>query len=158
MNRKPFALGALIVLSGCVTVPEPAAPILSSSEKSKAIVLEFVEVVLFGGNLALAPDYLHVDYIQHNPKIPGGLDGFVAYFTELNAQLNQMNATIEGDIEHIIAEDEHVMVVIAYKIDGPIEVRFRAADLFRVADGKIAEHWDVREGETLRDHQLLMQN
>ena len=158
MRRKLFTLGALIVLNGCITVPEPVAPILSTTEKSKAMVLEFVEVVLFGGNLDLAPEYLHDDYIQHNPKIPGGLDGFVSYFTDINAQLAQMNATIHGEIEHVIAEDDLVMVVIAYSIEGPIKVRFRAADLFRVEQDKIAEHWDVREGETLRDHQLLMQN
>lgn len=158
MKGVQFAWGALIFLGGCVTAPESVAPSTSNSDKSKAIVLEFVNVVLFGGDLAQAERYLHNDYIQHNPKIPGGREGFVSYFTELNTQLEQMNATIEGEIEHVIAEDDHVMIVIAYRIDGPIKVRFRAADLFRVENGKIAEHWDVREGETLRDHQLLMQN
>jgi predicted SnoaL-like aldol condensation-catalyzing enzyme len=122
------------------------------------LVLDFFDKVLLGGDLSLADQYLRADYIQHNPQIPGGRDGFVSYFTDLNNRLEQLNATISGEIEHVIAEGDKVMVVVAYEVKGPIALKFRAADLFRVQDGLIAEHWDVRQGETLRDHQILMQN
>ncbi len=148
----------VLTVAGCATAPVATVASPGQTPESKALVLAFFDDVLLGGDLSLASRYLRKDYIQHNPQIAGGLDGFVAYFTDVNATLERMNATIAGEIEHVIAEGDRVMVVVAYEIDGPITVKFRAADLFRVQDGMIAEHWDVRQGETLRDHQLLMQN
>jgi predicted SnoaL-like aldol condensation-catalyzing enzyme len=156
MYRVTLWLGTAFIAAGCATTTVPER--VDETAASKALVLEFFEKVLLGGDLSLAPEYLREDYIQHNPQIPGGLDGFVTYFTEINATLKQMNATISGEIEHVVAEGDMVCVFVAYKIEGPMEVNFRAADLFRVENGMIAEHWDVRQGATLRDHQILMQN
>lgn len=158
MRLNLLCLSIAIVCFGCATTPPMTVVSDSQTEASKALVLEFFDVVLLGADLPRAGEYLRKDYIQHNPQIPGGLDGFVTYFTGVNKQLEQLNATITGEIEHVIAEGDKVMVVVAYQIKGPITVNFRAADLFRVQDGMIAEHWDVRQGETLRDHQILMQN
>lgn len=124
---------------------------------NKDLVVEFYQRVLIDGEYGAAPEYLREDYIQHNPRVPPGLEGFMSYFEATGKRLEQMQATLSGEIEHAIAEGNKVVIFVSYHIEGPIGLDFKAADLFRVQDGLIAEHWDVMQGATLRDHALLLQ-
>jgi predicted SnoaL-like aldol condensation-catalyzing enzyme len=118
---------------------------------NKALVLEFYERVLIGGDIDAADEYMRPDYIQHNPKVPGGLDGFKKYFKKLGERSRRFGVKEHQEINHVVAEGDFVVVFGSHKLRGLIRLDFRYADLFRIQDGRLAEHWDVLQGESLLD-------
>ncbi|WP_448072845.1 nuclear transport factor 2 family protein [Georgenia yuyongxinii] len=109
-----------------------------TTEESRALVDRFVQTVLVEGNLSAVPDFLDgEDYIQHNPLIRDGAGALGQAFAEL---ARQGNAVVLTKRHMLIAEGEFVLSVA----EGTFGDRPTAYyDLFRVQDGKIAEHWDV---------------
>ena len=86
--------------------------------------------------------YFSNNYIQHNPQIPNG--------TEV---LKQFVPTLPGDFSYepgIVTESGNfVMIHGRYKNwDGKNMI---AVDIFRIDNGKIAEHWDVMQEEVTAD-------
>jgi predicted SnoaL-like aldol condensation-catalyzing enzyme len=118
---------------------EPA----SASTANRDLVLRFYSDVLFGGRLDRAGDFLRPDYIQHNPRVRQGLQGFVEYFTKLNASLKDRGMKRQSELTMALAEGDLVAVHTTTVIEGRTTASFRAMDLFRIQDGKIAEHWDT---------------
>jgi predicted SnoaL-like aldol condensation-catalyzing enzyme len=84
--------------------------------------------------------YVGAEYIQHNPDTPSGAAAFVESATGVIAEFPQ----IKVEIKRVIAEGD--MVVAHNLIKTSLEDRGMAgADIFRLRDGKIVEHWDVRQ-------------
>jgi predicted SnoaL-like aldol condensation-catalyzing enzyme len=77
-------------------------------------------------------------YRQHNPLIPDGREHLAA----LTAQLPEAFRYEPG---LVVANGEYVMVHGRYTGWGPQPVL--AVDIFRIEDGKLAEHWDVVQEE-----------
>lgn len=73
---------------------------------------------------------------QHHPEIADGLDGLGA---AVAAWAEQGKNVVYGKVHRVIAEGNFVLVVGEGEFDGPVAYW----DLFRVADGKIVEHWDI---------------
>ncbi len=111
---------------------------LDMTAANKAFVEDFMNTVLIGGNFAELPDYFDGDnYIQHNPNIGDGLSGLGAGLKALadaglNMRINKLHRSI--------AEGNFVLTMSEGTI-GDKPTAFY--DLFRVENGKIAEHWDV---------------
>jgi predicted SnoaL-like aldol condensation-catalyzing enzyme len=84
--------------------------------------------------------YVGLEYIRHNPDTPSGADALVKSATGVIAEFPQ----IKVEIKRVIAEGD---LVVAYNlIKASSEDRGMAgADIFRLQDGKIVEHWDVRQ-------------
>ena len=109
----------------------------TNTQKNKAIVRSFVETVLIKGEFDKVPDFYHPDIIQHNPFIPDTIEGLVNGIKELQSQ----GVTIQLEkIRHIFGEGNFVLTVSEGKLSGKPTAFF---DLFRVENGKVAEHWDV---------------
>ncbi|MFR9503737.1 MAG: nuclear transport factor 2 family protein [Rikenellaceae bacterium] len=115
----------------------------SPTEKNRAVIKQFADEVLVGGNFsALGNFFLGDKYIQHNPAIGDSLTAF-------NAALRGME--YEGivmrfdKIHKIICENDFALVVSQgiFGKNGGAPTSFY--DLFRVEDQKIVEHWDVVE-------------
>ncbi len=107
------------------------------TETSRALVEEFVDVVLIGGQYDRLPEFISTEtYIQHNPQFTDGIDGFVAAIEALAPQ----GITLVYNARHrTVAEGEFVLV----QSDGEVSRPVVYYDLFRVEGGKIVEHWDV---------------
>jgi predicted SnoaL-like aldol condensation-catalyzing enzyme len=112
------------------------------SDRNKAIVREIFEKIVNGGDAEIAAKYYKADYIQHNPNVAPGLDGLQELIRAMHATDNPMRA----GIKLINAEDDMVWLLIEWT-GGPLPGGgpriSQTAEIFRVEDGMMAEHWDV---------------
>ena len=136
-------IGEMVVdtVSGHSQVDGPVEPTdLDMTEQNKALVRGFLNTVLKGGDYDRLTDYISVEtYIQHNPNIGDGLDGLGAYMSELTEQGKTM---VYEDIHKVIGCGNFVAAMSMVNLGG---VDMAVIDLFRVADNRIVEHWDVME-------------
>lgn len=113
---------------------------LDKTEENRKLVENFLYDVMQGNNLEKTPDYFDGDtYIQHNVAIADGVSG-------LNAALGALaEAGIEmiyDEVHMVLAQGNFVLAVSEGTYGGEPTSYY---DLWRVEDGKIAEHWDVME-------------
>ncbi len=109
-------------------------------EETRRIVAAFVGDVLRGENPDKITSYFDGDnYIQHNSAIADGLSGLGAALEALAKQGIQM---IYHKTHFVLADGDHALAVSEGTFGG---VPTSYYDLFRVENGKIAEHWDVME-------------
>lgn len=104
-------------------------------EKNKAIVLDFFKKVFIEHEVDAGLLNFRPDYIQHNPNVPTGLEAVRGAF-------KMGIGKVSTDIKRVIAEGDLVVVHHHFKFD-PNSLGLAVVDIFRIEDGKIAEHWDV---------------
>ena len=113
---------------------------LDKTDANKALVLDFITTILMNGEFDQIANYFDGDnYIQHNSVIGDGLSG-------LNQALGEMAAngvTMVYDRNHIILGEGNFVLSVSEGSFANQPTSFY--DLFRIEDGKIAEHWDVIE-------------
>jgi predicted SnoaL-like aldol condensation-catalyzing enzyme len=78
------------------------------------------------------------DYIQHNPLGSDGAEGFVAWATWRLGQCPHYRV----EFKRTIAEGD-LVVAHTHHIDEPGSRGVAVIDIFRIADGRLVEHWDV---------------
>lgn len=113
---------------------------------NKALVRQFVDDILVNGRMEKLAGYFDGDsYIQHNPQIGDGLSGLGA---ALAALAEQGIAMVYDQVHKVLGEGNFVLVASEGSFGGQ-HVAFY--DLFRVENGRIAEHWDTIESIPPRD-------
>ncbi len=113
---------------------------LDKTVENKKLVQSFVDDILVNGRMDKLASYFDGDnYIQHNPQIGDKLSGLG---TALQAMAKQ-GITMKYDrIHKVLGEGNFVLVASEGTFAGQHTSFF---DLFRVENGKIAEHWDTIE-------------
>lgn len=92
--------------------------------------------------MAAIDKYYTLNLKQHNPKVPQGREGFKRYFQGFFEDF----PNVKTDIEHVVAENDKVMAIMTTRATNKKtgkSVIIRSADLFRIENCMIAEHWDV---------------
>ena len=113
---------------------------LDKTEENHKLVESFLYDVMQGNHPEKTPDYFDGDtYIQHNTGIADGLSGLGAALAALAQQGIQM---IYTTVHQILAQGNFVLAVSEGTFGGAPTAYY---DLWRVENGKIAEHWDVME-------------
>lgn len=123
---------------------ETAGP--GHADANKALVAAFVDEILVHGRMTKIATWFDGDhYIQHNPQIADGLSGLG---TALQA-LAKEGITLKYERVHkVLGDGDFVLVVSEGSFAGKPTSFY---DLFRVENGKIAEHWDTIEPIPPRD-------
>jgi predicted SnoaL-like aldol condensation-catalyzing enzyme len=107
-------------------------------ESNKQIALRVLTGAFIDRDPAIVAKYFATNYIQHNPSIPDG-----------SAAIPSLIASLSKDFSYepgmAIADGDLVMVHGRYVGWGSKPMV--AVDIFRLADGKVAEHWDVMQEE-----------
>ena len=113
---------------------------LDKTEANKTIVRNFVDDILVNARMEKLAGYFDGDnYIQHNPNIPDQLSGLGATLEALGKQ----GIFLKYDKIHKVLGEGNFVLVVSEGHFGKDHNAFY--DLFRVENGKIAEHWDVIE-------------
>lgn len=113
---------------------------LDKTEENRELVENFLYDVMQGNNPDKTADYFDGDtYIQHNTAIADGVSGLNDALAALAEQGIQM---IYDETHMVLAQGNFVLAVSEGTYGGEHTSYY---DLWRVEDGKIAEHWDVME-------------
>jgi len=117
-------------------------PVLASNKK---IVYDFWREVLEAGHLDLAEKYMTETYIQHNPNVPTGRQGFIDFFSKFRKPQPIVDS-IKGPLIAILAEGDRVVLVFNRELPEPKDPTKKytttSFEMLRIEGGKVAEHWD----------------
>jgi predicted SnoaL-like aldol condensation-catalyzing enzyme len=109
------------------------------AESNKALVLEAFDTLFNKRDYKAAERYWSSIYIQHSAHIPPGRDG-------LYNLIRSTPATLKYEPGVIVAENDYVIVHGRFSGTGRPR-NCIAADVLRVTDGVLTEHWDVLQDE-----------
>ena len=114
----------------------------TTSAENKALVLEAFDTLFNKRDYAAAERFWSDRYIQHSAHIAPGRDGLFNLIRALPDGLKYEN--------HIIlAEGDYVIAHGRFSGHGR-PAAWIAADVVRMEDGKLAEHWDVLQDEATK--------
>lgn len=117
-----------------------AAKDLDKTAANKKLVRQFVEDILVNGRMDKLTGYFDGDnYIQHNPTISDQLSGLGKALETMAMQ----GIIMKYDKIHMVLGEGNFVLVVSEGYLGGKHSSFY--DLFRVENGKIAEHWDTIE-------------
>lgn len=131
--------GRFMRMNGTFAVTRPAERVFDDRpQRNKALVIEAM-TSLFQRHDASSVERLYAaDYIQHNPSIPQGREA-------LRSLVADLSPAVYYEPGLIVAEGD--LVAIHGRIRGWADVPQVVIDLFRIENGKLAEHWDVLQNE-----------
>ncbi len=128
-------------------IPADHAPLLHSDDPraaaNKRLVYDMYRIVLQGGYADRAGEFIRDDYIQHNPNAGQGLAGVQDYIRATRPE-RPLEDRLELPLINLIAEGDYVMTAfLRAEQDSAGQTYYTTwFDLYRIQDGKIAEHWD----------------
>ena len=112
---------------------------------NKRLVYDFWREVFEGGHLELAEKYMAESYIQHNPTVPTGRAGFVNFFSKI-FKSKPIETRVKAPLVSIVAEGDLVILSFVREVAEPADSAKKYTttlfDMYRIENGKIAEHWD----------------
>ena len=114
-----------------------------NAEKNKVLVLEAFDTLFNKRDYKAAERLWSPNYIQHSAHVPPGRDGLFNLIKNAPPSLRYEH--------HVILADKE-FVIVHGRFSGLGRPRsWIAADIVRIADGVLAEHWDVLQDEATRE-------
>ena len=114
----------------------------TDESKNKALVLEAFDTLFNKRDYAAAEKFWSPHYLQHSAHIAPGRAGLFDLIKSLPPTLKYEPGTI-------VAEGNFVMVHGRFSNFG-LPANWIAADIVRIENGLLAEHWDVIEDEATK--------
>jgi predicted SnoaL-like aldol condensation-catalyzing enzyme len=116
--------------------------IKTTPEQNKALVLEAFDALFNKRDYDAAKQFWSDRYIQHSAHIAPGRDG-------LFDLVHTLPDTLKYENQLIVAEGDYVIAHGRFSGHGR-PAAWVAADIVRMEDGKLAEHWDVLQDEATK--------
>lgn len=131
--------GEFMRMTGTFEITRPADLVLNDRpQHNKALVLDSMLTLFQHHDASAVERLISPDYIQHNPHIPQGRDA-------IQKIVEGLSADVSYEPGLMIAEGD--LVAIHGRIFGWGAEPQVVVDIFRIENGKIAEHWDVLQNE-----------
>ena len=112
---------------------------LDKTQANKALMQTYMDDLLHGRNDKFSSYFEGNNYIQHNPLVADNLTGL---FAGLKALANEGKAVKYDRVHNVVGEGNFVLVLAEGSFG---DRRVSYYDLYRIDNGKIAEHWDTIE-------------
>ena len=155
MKKTILAFAALLSCAAAAQAQVPVAPnpdhesMLQSKDpqlaRNKRFVYDFWREVFEAAHMDLAPKYMAEGYIQHNPRVPTGRQAFIDFFTKVRKP-TPIEPKVKAPLVAMTADGDLVTMVFVREYPEPSDPSKKYTttwfDMFRIVDGKIAEHWD----------------
>ena len=148
LSRRALAGAAALVSLGAVrsTHARNATPVTEtepegttmSLETNKRLVAEATDAFFNQHDLSAVDRYVGATYIQHSSLIGDGPDALRDLIAGLSPDIRYENVRLLADGDLVAAHGRYI---------GFGETPLIAVDIFRVADGKLVEHWDGLQPE-----------
>jgi len=110
--------------------------------QNKRLVLEAFDTLFNKRDYASAETFWSPHYIQHSAHIEPGRDGLFNLVRTLPPTLKYEPGTIVADADFVIVHG---------RFSGFLPVNWIAADILRIEDERLVEHWDVIQDEATRE-------
>jgi predicted SnoaL-like aldol condensation-catalyzing enzyme len=116
---------------------------MTTPSENRALVLEAFDLLFNKRDYEAAARFWSPKYIQHSAHIPPGRDGLFDLVRALPPELRYESAVTVADAEYVLLHG---------RFSGHGRPRaWVAADIVRVENGLLAEHWDVLQDEAIRE-------
>jgi predicted SnoaL-like aldol condensation-catalyzing enzyme len=137
MIKWTHVLAALVLV---LSVPAARAADQQQMEANKKVVLDLYEKGINQKDFEAAAKHFGPRYIQHNPRAADGAEGFKAFI----AFLKEKFPNYRSDIKRVLADGDYVILHV-HNVPEPGARGAAIVDIFRLENGKVVEHWDVRQ-------------
>ena len=115
----------------------------TTSERNKAIVLEAFQALFNKRDYKAAERFWSPNYIQHSAHIPAGRDGLLGL-------VRNLPPTLKYEPGVIVADGDYVILHGRFSGMG-LPANWIVADVVRLKDGILVEHWDVIQDESTKE-------
>lgn len=114
---------------------------------NKRLVWDMWRTLLNAYNIDRAGEFIHKDYIQHNPMANTGLEGMQAFFRMMNRPATAVPDHIPEGVVAVLADGDLVTIMFPRKYTDGCKREYVSTwfDTFRIKDGLIVEHWDAAQ-------------
>jgi predicted SnoaL-like aldol condensation-catalyzing enzyme len=149
--------GSIAVAVACGMMAVAQAPadkpeLKYSAQEKKNIEIfkrEFKDMLQYG-HLEIADETMADSYIQHNPNVPNGREGFKKFFgANPNRKVEDIKPEWKNPPTLLIASGPYVILMRDTQADDPAKPGEKYTwdhfDMVRIGEGKIQEHWDEAE-------------
>jgi len=122
---------------------------MTDTDSNKKVVTEFIDALFSRGDLGAVDQYLHEDYLDHDPPwgADGTREGMRAAAAQIRAALPDWRSELhllvaEGDVvaEHFTASGTHTGELMGVAPTQQV-LTLPGINLFRLRDGRIVERW-----------------
>lgn len=110
---------------------------MNLQETNKKIAQTAYQRIFGDLDMSGVDEFMSKNFIQHNPTLPDGRDGVKSVLQML---ISQGVPKQEIQFKHIVAQDDIVILHTRYEMAGK---KWRFIDIYRIENGKLAEHWDA---------------
>jgi predicted SnoaL-like aldol condensation-catalyzing enzyme len=149
LNANPMWCGqgsdyvAARALGNTLAKPTCGAPELAANRAdSLAVVQSYAAMLRRGDAVDAVSRFIAPNYIQHSPHIENNLAKLAAYLSGQFSSSNQKRSV--AVVDHVLAQGN--LVLIHRHVTRPTDPRGTVGlDIFRVENGLIVEHWDVKQ-------------
>ena len=133
--RRVFLAAALIMSASAAYAADA-----TQMEENKKVVLQLYEAAINQKDFEAASKFLGPYYKQHNPNAADGPEGLKAFL----AFLREKFPNYHSDIKRVFADGDYVILHV-HNVPTPGARGNAIIDIFRLENGKVVEHWDVRQ-------------
>ena len=130
----------LILAAAMIALAPAAYAAAAQMEANKKVVLQLYEAAINQKDFDAASKFLGSHYTQHNPRAADGPEGLKAFL----AFLREKFPDYHSDIKRVFADGDYVILHV-HNIPTPGSRGNAIIDIFRLENGKVVEHWDVRQ-------------
>jgi predicted SnoaL-like aldol condensation-catalyzing enzyme len=116
---------------------------MTTPSDNKTLVLKAFDALFNQRNYAAAEKFWSPNYIQHSAHIAPGRDGLFNLVKAAPAEMRYENALV-------VADGNHVLLHGRFTNNGRPRA-WIAADIVRIENGLLAEHWDVLQDEVTKE-------
>jgi predicted SnoaL-like aldol condensation-catalyzing enzyme len=157
MGRTPLIVAIVVLTNLPLAAQEPVVGVKDAEKlfadtdrklhRNKQATLHIMRELMQCGHWDRAGEWLTSRYIQHNPNAISGLQGVVAFFTNV-VQPKRVSPcpALRAEVVAVVADGDYVTVMVPRRYPDPRKAGATYSstwfDTWRFVDGKADEHWD----------------